>query len=114
VGLDLFLEVVKSIGFLVDRRQVTVRSALMKEKTLQVLLVEDNAGDVRLLREMFRGERPDSFELTHLLRIREAGELSNCRYPIETKWGVFPSVSGTRKRADQSYRASIILGDWLR
>jgi len=44
----------------------------MKEKALQVLLVEDNAGDVRLLREMFSKERPDSFELTHLLRMSEA------------------------------------------
>lgn len=44
----------------------------MKEKTLQVLLVEDNAGDVRLLREMFGKERPDSFELTHFLRMGEA------------------------------------------
>jgi signal transduction histidine kinase len=44
----------------------------MTEKALQVLLVEDNAGDVRLLREMFRGEKPDSFELTHLLRMSEA------------------------------------------
>jgi sigma-B regulation protein RsbU (phosphoserine phosphatase) len=44
----------------------------MKEKALQVLLVEDNAGDVRLLLEMFSGERPDSFELTHLLRMSEA------------------------------------------
>jgi len=44
----------------------------MKEKTLQVLLVEDNAGDARLLREMFSKERPDSFELTHLLRMSEA------------------------------------------
>src|ERR1700736_4873976 len=44
----------------------------MKGGALQVLLVEDNAGDVRLLREMFRGERPDSFELTHLLRMSEA------------------------------------------
>jgi signal transduction histidine kinase len=44
----------------------------MPEKALQVLLVEDNAGDVRLLREMFSGERPDSFELTHLLRMSEA------------------------------------------
>src|ERR1700730_5123938 len=44
----------------------------MKEKALQVLLVEDNAGDVRLLREMFNGEKPDSFELTHLLRMSEA------------------------------------------
>src|ERR1700732_4154868 len=44
----------------------------MKEKALQVLLVEDNAGDVRLLREMFSKEKPDSFELTHLLRMSEA------------------------------------------
>ncbi len=44
----------------------------MTEKALQVLVVEDNAGDVRLLREMFSGERPGSFELTHLLRMSEA------------------------------------------
>ena len=44
----------------------------MKEKALQILLVEDNAGDARLLREMFSKERPGSFELTHLLRMGEA------------------------------------------
>jgi signal transduction histidine kinase len=44
----------------------------MKEKTLQVLLVEDNTADALLLREMFRKERPGSFELTHLLRMSEA------------------------------------------
>src|SRR6202140_5807209 len=44
----------------------------MKDKALQVLLVEDNAGDARLLREMFSKERPDSFELTHILRMSEA------------------------------------------
>ena len=44
----------------------------MKEKPLQVLLVEDNAGDVRLIREMFRNERPGSFELTHLGRMDQA------------------------------------------
>jgi signal transduction histidine kinase len=44
----------------------------MKERALHVLLVEDNAGDVRLLREMFSKERSDSFELTHLLRMSEA------------------------------------------
>jgi len=44
----------------------------MKEKTLQVLLVEDNTADALLLREMFRKERPGSFELTHLLRVSEA------------------------------------------
>jgi signal transduction histidine kinase len=44
----------------------------MKEEALQVLVVEDNAGDVRLVREMFSGEKPGSFELTHLLRMSEA------------------------------------------
>src|ERR1700724_1117746 len=44
----------------------------MKEKPLQVLLVEDNAGDVRLLREMFSNERRDAFQFTHLLRMSEA------------------------------------------
>jgi signal transduction histidine kinase len=44
----------------------------MNEKALQVLLVEDNAGDVRLLREMFKTEKAGSFELTHLLRLSDA------------------------------------------
>jgi signal transduction histidine kinase len=44
----------------------------MRENPLRVLLVEDNAGDARLLREMFRTERPGSFELTHLSRMSEA------------------------------------------
>ena len=44
----------------------------MKEKAVQVLLVEDNAGDARLLREMFSKEKHDAFELTHLLRMKEA------------------------------------------
>jgi signal transduction histidine kinase len=44
----------------------------MSEEALQVLLVEDNAGDARLLREMFSKEKPGSFELTHLLRMSEA------------------------------------------
>ncbi|HTB66641.1 MAG TPA: ATP-binding protein [Steroidobacteraceae bacterium] len=41
-------------------------------KPLQVLLVEDNAGDARLLHEMFRKEKAGSFALTHLLRMTEA------------------------------------------
>src|SRR6204780_2713615 len=44
----------------------------MKGKPLQVLLIEDNAGDARLIREMFINERLGSFELTHLLRMSEA------------------------------------------
>jgi signal transduction histidine kinase len=38
---------------------------------IQVLLVEDNAGDARLLREMFSKEKTGSFVLTHLLRMSE-------------------------------------------
>jgi signal transduction histidine kinase len=44
----------------------------MKTRALKVLLVEDNAGDARLLREMFTTERPGSIELTHLMRMSEA------------------------------------------
>jgi hypothetical protein len=33
------------------------------------LLVEDNPGDVRLLREMFSTEKPGSYDLTHLPRL---------------------------------------------
>jgi signal transduction histidine kinase len=44
----------------------------MSTRALKVLLVEDNAGDARLLREMFTTERPGSIELTHLMRMSEA------------------------------------------
>jgi phosphoserine phosphatase RsbU/P len=44
----------------------------MTTRALRVLLVEDNAGDARLLREMFTTERPGSIELTHLMRMSEA------------------------------------------
>jgi signal transduction histidine kinase len=45
----------------------------MKSKAaLQVLLVEDNSGDARLLREMFSKESTGSFELTHVLRLSDA------------------------------------------
>ena len=44
----------------------------MSGKALHVLLVEDNAGDARLLREMFSRENAGSFQLTHLLRMSDA------------------------------------------
>ena len=44
----------------------------MRTRALKVLLVEDNAGDARLLREMFTTERPGSIELTHLMRMSDA------------------------------------------
>jgi len=44
----------------------------MTEKALQVLLIEDSVGDVRLLRQMFKREKPGSFEFTHFVRMGEA------------------------------------------
>lgn len=44
----------------------------MKNRPLQLLVVEDNAGDVRLLREMFNGEKAGSVEITHVVRMSEA------------------------------------------
>jgi len=44
----------------------------MPEKAIHILLVEDNAGDARLLLEMFSKERINSFELTHTLCMSDA------------------------------------------
>jgi signal transduction histidine kinase len=44
----------------------------MKKKPLQVLLVEDNAGDALLLRAMFIKEPRGTFELSHLTHMAEA------------------------------------------
>jgi signal transduction histidine kinase len=44
----------------------------MNKKPLQVLLVEDNAADALLLREMFSKEPRGSFELSHLTHMRDA------------------------------------------
>jgi two-component sensor histidine kinase len=41
----------------------------MTTEPLRILLVEDNPGDVRLLREMFSTERPGSFEIVNLPRL---------------------------------------------
>ena len=41
----------------------------MSPEPLRILLVEDNPGDVRLLREMFATERPESYEIIHLPRL---------------------------------------------
>jgi signal transduction histidine kinase len=55
----------------------------MKLEALQVLLIEDSAGDARLLRDMFRREKAGSFELTHLGRMSEAEvHLANHRADI--------------------------------
>jgi signal transduction histidine kinase len=50
----------------------TVKDAVAEKKALQVLLVEDNAGDARLLREMFSKETAGCFALTHLTRMVDA------------------------------------------
>jgi signal transduction histidine kinase len=44
----------------------------VNNKMLQVLLVEDNASDARLLREMLSKEKQGCFELTHLTHMHEA------------------------------------------
>ncbi|MBI3537833.1 MAG: response regulator, partial [Chloroflexi bacterium] len=44
----------------------------MDEKPIRVLLVEDNPGDARLLREMFGEAVSPTFELTHVERLNEA------------------------------------------
>lgn len=55
----------------------------MKTKPLQILLVEDSAGDARLLLEMFRTETPGSFVLTHVERMSDAiGHLSKTKVDI--------------------------------
>jgi len=41
----------------------------MSAQALRILLVEDNPGDVRLLREMFSTERPGSFEIIQMPRL---------------------------------------------
>ena len=49
-----------------------MKDTVAEKKPLQVLLVEDNAGDARLLREMFSKETAGNFTLTHLTRMSEA------------------------------------------
>jgi signal transduction histidine kinase len=51
------------------------KGAVAEKRALRVLLVEDNAGDARLLREMFNKESAGSFALTHLTRMSEAEKL---------------------------------------
>jgi DNA-binding response OmpR family regulator len=45
---------------------------MKNQVALRVLLVEDNSGDARLLREMFSKEKTGSFELTHVRRLSDA------------------------------------------
>ena len=69
---DGFLRAVKSTDILAVHSQFIARSTVVEGKALQILLVEDNAGDARLVREMFSQERPDTFNLTHVLSMNEA------------------------------------------
>lgn len=55
----------------------------MNNQPLRILLVEDNAADARLLREMLSVEPHDSFELTHSLRMSDAVlQLSKCEVDV--------------------------------
>lgn len=49
----------------------TERLLLGKVKSMRVLLVEDNPGDVRLLREALRDARGGNVDLSHVLRLEE-------------------------------------------
>lgn len=49
---------------------------------IHILLVEDNPGDARLLREMLREAESFAFRLTHVLRLAEAREVLE-REPVE-------------------------------
>jgi signal transduction histidine kinase len=53
-------------------RQSHGEHVLVKNNVLQVLMVEDNSSDARLLREMLSREKQGSFELTHVTHMREA------------------------------------------
>ena len=46
----------------------------MANELIQVLLVEDNPGDVRLVREILNESGPQEFELIHVATVREAVE----------------------------------------
>src|SRR5262245_20401932 len=48
------------------------QSVLLMEKPIQLLLVEDNAGDARLLRELLREITTARFEITLVSRLSEA------------------------------------------
>ncbi|MFH1440475.1 MAG: ATP-binding protein [Candidatus Omnitrophota bacterium] len=43
----------------------------MREKNIRILLVEDNPGDVRLIRDLLEQEVPASFEITHVELLQE-------------------------------------------
>src|SRR3984893_11466235 len=58
--------------FLADACQVAARRNFMTEKTMRVLVSEDNPGAARLLEEMFGKERPGTFAVTHLSLMSEA------------------------------------------
>jgi hypothetical protein len=75
----------------------------MKEKPLQVLLVEDNAGDARLIREMFINERPDSFELTPRPSLRKE-ERTSCFWTWDCRMGMVSILSGERTQQPQVSR----------
>jgi CheY-like chemotaxis protein len=72
VDLNQFLCGEKHRQLLVDGGQTAQRTALMSEKSTQVLLVEDNPGDARLMHEMLNEPGPGSFELTRVGRWSEA------------------------------------------
>jgi len=47
----------------------------MKHKPIKVLLVEDNPGDARLVKETLAEVESPQFELTHVARLSEASKM---------------------------------------
>ena len=74
VDLDQFLKVVKTIdNFWLAVVKLPANRKPMIEKTVNVLLIEDNAGDARLLREMFNHEAASrKYSLAHQECMKDA------------------------------------------
>ena len=67
----------------------------MKNKTIRALLVEDNPGDARLLREMLPDVSSHSFDLTHVARLSEAlRELEETGFDVILLDLVLPDAQG--------------------
>jgi diguanylate cyclase (GGDEF)-like protein/PAS domain S-box-containing protein len=74
VELDAFENMVKSINdFWVTKAKFPQRANQPKKKSIRMLLVvEDNPGDARLLREMFKDEASSDIEWAHVTCMGEA------------------------------------------
>jgi CheY-like chemotaxis protein len=61
-----------SLNLVITHYHTVANCRPMSEKFIKLLLVEDNSGDVRLLREMLNEQVPGKFALTDVGRMSEA------------------------------------------